>query len=168
MERFVKGDVVIVPFPFSDLSQAKRRPALIVATLPGNDLILCQITSRLLFDYYAIAIDEEDFTEGGLRQNSYVRPNRLFTADKQVVLYKAGHLRTEKLDEVIAQIVKMAARVISYFNPTYILTPIMTVGQPPVIVFVGPSASKIVSPWRQAGKLLIQTVILPLITTPGP
>ncbi|WP_242716914.1 hypothetical protein [Microcoleus vaginatus] len=45
MATFVKGDVVVVPFPFSDLTQAKRRPALILATLEGKDLILCQITS---------------------------------------------------------------------------------------------------------------------------
>lgn len=46
MGAFVKGDVVVVPFPFSDLSAAKRRPALVVAALSGNDVILCQITSR--------------------------------------------------------------------------------------------------------------------------
>jgi len=45
MARFVKGDVVVIPFPFSDLSQAKRRPALVLAELEGNDRILCQITS---------------------------------------------------------------------------------------------------------------------------
>ena len=43
MERFVKGDVVVVPFPFSDLSGFKRRPALVAATIPGNDTILCKI-----------------------------------------------------------------------------------------------------------------------------
>jgi mRNA interferase MazF len=45
MARFVKGDIVVVPFPFSDLTQAKRRPALVIAELKGNDVILCQITS---------------------------------------------------------------------------------------------------------------------------
>jgi hypothetical protein len=44
--RFVVGDVVIVPFPFSDLSESKRRPALVLAVLTGDDLILCQITSQ--------------------------------------------------------------------------------------------------------------------------
>lgn len=56
MAGFVKADVVIVPFPFSDLTQAKRRPALVVAVLQGNDLILCQITSRLVTDQYAISL----------------------------------------------------------------------------------------------------------------
>ncbi len=45
MEKLVKGDVVVIPFPFSDLTQTKRRPSLIIAELEGDDLILCQITS---------------------------------------------------------------------------------------------------------------------------
>ena len=40
MAKLVKGDVVVVPFPFSDLTQAKRRPALVISTLESNDLIL--------------------------------------------------------------------------------------------------------------------------------
>jgi len=48
----VKGDVVVVPFPFSDLSQAKRRPALVVAELEGDDLLLSQITSLRVRDSY--------------------------------------------------------------------------------------------------------------------
>ncbi len=82
MAGFVKGDVVVVPFPFSDLTQTKRRPALILAVLPGDDLILCQITSRSLTDEYAVEIKADDFATGNLRQVSNVRPNRLFTADK--------------------------------------------------------------------------------------
>ena len=46
MEKFVKGDVVVVPFPFSDLTEAKRRPALVLAELDKDDRILCQITSQ--------------------------------------------------------------------------------------------------------------------------
>jgi len=41
MEKFIKGDVVVIPFPFSDLSGSKRRPALIISNLEGYDLILC-------------------------------------------------------------------------------------------------------------------------------
>ena len=54
MERFVKGDVVVIPFPFSDLSASKKRPALVLASLEGDDLILCQITSEARFDKYSI------------------------------------------------------------------------------------------------------------------
>ena len=107
MAAFVKGDVVIVPFPFSDLTQAKRRPALVVATLFGNDLILCQITTQNVTDSYAVPITNEDFSTGGLNQDSNIRPNRLFTADQNIILYKAGQLKPEKLNEAIAKIINI-------------------------------------------------------------
>ena len=62
MGQFVKGDVVIVPFPFSDLTSTKRRPALVVATLTGDDVILCQITSQATADTDAIPLDQRDFS----------------------------------------------------------------------------------------------------------
>ncbi|MEH1813604.1 MAG: type II toxin-antitoxin system PemK/MazF family toxin [Nostoc sp.] len=75
MAGFVKGDVVIVPFPFSDLTQTKRRPALVIATLQGNDLILCQITSQSVSDIYAIELNNSNFSYGRLNQPSNIRPN---------------------------------------------------------------------------------------------
>ena len=107
MARFVKGDVVVIPFPFSDLSQAKRRPALVLAELEGNDRILFQITSRLVQDKYAIQLDEDGFAKGSLKQRSNIRPNRIFTADMGIILYRIGHLKADKLDEVIVQVVKI-------------------------------------------------------------
>ncbi len=55
MERFVKGDIVVLPFPYSDLSSSKKRPAMVLADLKGDDIILCQITSQFVKDNYAIA-----------------------------------------------------------------------------------------------------------------
>jgi len=105
MERFVKGNVVVVPFPFSDLTQAKRRPALIIAELEGNDLILCQITSQSIRDRYAVSIDDDEFETGALRQRSNVRPNRIFTADRHIILYRVVHLNPAKVDQIIDRIV---------------------------------------------------------------
>lgn len=107
MGRFVKGDVVVVPFPFSDLSAAKRRPALVIASLIGDDVILCQITSKAVTDAYALAISDSDFTSGGLRQESNIRPNRIFTADSNLILYRAGTLSLNKVREVVAKIIQI-------------------------------------------------------------
>ena len=107
MAKFIAGDVVVVPFPFSDLSQAKRRPALVLATLTGDDLILCQITSRSITDRYAVEIDMEDFLSGSLSQVSNIRPNRLFTADRSIVLYKVGEISAEKLQMAIDGVVNI-------------------------------------------------------------
>jgi mRNA interferase MazF len=105
LEKFVKADVVVIPFPFSDLTQAKRRPALVIARLEGDDLILCQITSQTVKDKYAIQINDDDFETGGLNQPSNVRPNRIFTADSHLVLYRVGNLKQEKLHQVIEKVV---------------------------------------------------------------
>ncbi len=90
MERFVKGDVVVVPFPFSDLSTVKRRPAPVVAALGGDDVILCQITSQQVRDHYAVGITDMNFVEGTLRKPSNVRPNRLISASTDLILYRGA------------------------------------------------------------------------------
>ncbi|MBE9171299.1 type II toxin-antitoxin system PemK/MazF family toxin [Pleurocapsales cyanobacterium LEGE 06147] len=107
MGAFVKGDVVVAPFPFSDLSAAKKPPALVVATLTGDDVILCQITSQAATDRYAISLVDRDFTSGGLRQASNIRPNRIFTADSKILLYRAGAISPTKLREVTAKIIEI-------------------------------------------------------------
>jgi mRNA interferase MazF len=105
VEQFVKGDIVVVPFPFSNLSDAKRRPALVLANLDGNDIILCQITSVARNDQYAIPLDNSDYLNGNLSTKSFVRPNKIFTADKGIILYIACQLRPKKTQEVINKIV---------------------------------------------------------------
>ena len=105
MGRFVKGDVVVVPFPFSDLTDAKRRPALVLAELEGDDIILCQITSRQFEDRYSVPLNEFDFEEGSLRKISNIRPNRIFSADSKIILYRAAHIKSDKIDEVIKTII---------------------------------------------------------------
>lgn len=64
MEGFVKGDIVVLPFPFSDLSGSKRRPAMVLADLPGDDILLCQITSQAIRSPEAILITKDDFISG--------------------------------------------------------------------------------------------------------
>jgi mRNA interferase MazF len=109
MGKFVKGEVVVAPFPFSDLSSAKKRPALVIASLTGDDVLLCQITSKIATDSYAIPVTDADFTSGGVHQDSNIRPNRLFTADANIILYRAGALTLTKVQEVVAKIVQIVS-----------------------------------------------------------
>lgn len=95
-----KGDVIIMPFPFSDLSSAKNRPVLVIANIEGEDIIVCQITSKERNDKYSIMLYENEFKEGNLNTTSTIRPNRLFTADKKKILYKVGKLKEFKIKEV--------------------------------------------------------------------
>jgi mRNA interferase MazF len=105
--KFTPGEVVVVPFPFSDLSGVKRRPALVIADWGGRDLMLCQITSRVKNDKFGVMIEPTDFATGHLPVLSVVRPNKIFTADKSVVLYSAGHLQTVKTRQIIGVLRKI-------------------------------------------------------------
>jgi len=100
MERFVKGDVVVTPFPFSDLKSLIKRPALVVANLKGDDLILCQITSKKHPDPYQILLYQKDFSEGNLNINSFIKPSILFTLRNSVISYKVGKINRAKIKEV--------------------------------------------------------------------
>jgi mRNA interferase MazF len=108
--KFVKGDVAVIPFPFSDLTQTKRRPALVLAELPGDDLILCQITTNLNGDRSAVLIETKDFVNGKLDRSSNIRPNKLFTADQNIIIKIAGHLKPEKTNEAIQKLKELLDR----------------------------------------------------------
>ena len=79
------GEVVVVPFPFSDLTQSKVRPALCLADAGRGDRVLCQITSQPYGDPLALKLDDQDFATGGLHAESFVRPGKLFTADANLI-----------------------------------------------------------------------------------
>jgi mRNA interferase MazF len=98
----VAGEVVVIPFPHTDLTVGKRRPALVLVDLAGADLILCQITTRARADNLSIPLDAVDFERGQLNQASYIRPQRLFTVEQRVILYSVGKVRDAKLQEVLA------------------------------------------------------------------
>jgi mRNA interferase MazF len=73
---------------------------MVLANLIGNDIILCRITSQFVKDNYAIVLNDFDFIRGSLNKPSNVRPNRLFTAEKSIVLRKIGTVKPEVFDKV--------------------------------------------------------------------
>ena len=103
MVKPVAGEVVVIPLPQTDLTVGKRRPALVIADLPGRDLILCQITSRAHADAFSVPLDSSDFERGQLAQQSFIRPQRLFTVEHRVILYSIGNVKAEKLTEVLTK-----------------------------------------------------------------
>ena len=107
MGKFIKGDIVVVPFPFSDFSASKRRPAIVLASLSGDDLVLSQITSKNISDSMSISIDSSDMLNGTLSVASNIRPNKLFTTDESIILYKIGTLKIDKLKTVIAKVIEI-------------------------------------------------------------
>ncbi len=101
METLVRGDVVVLLFPFSDLSSSRKRPAVVVANLSGDDLILAQITTASArIDEYAVSLETKDFQTGKLDVLSLIRPNKLFTADISIISSKIGTLKETKVKEI--------------------------------------------------------------------
>jgi mRNA interferase MazF len=101
MARFVSGDVVVVPFPFTDLASVKVRPAVVLAASTRGDLILCQVTSQAAGHPEAVPILAADLEAGGgFSRASFALPHRLVTANESCVRRAVGRLKTGKLNHL--------------------------------------------------------------------
>lgn len=94
------GDIVLVPFPFSDLSGTKKRPAMLLAEVGRGDWICLQITSRPYGDAASIPLNQKDFHQGTLQRVSYVRPGKLFTAHSSLFLDTVARINAVKLAQI--------------------------------------------------------------------
>ena len=101
MGAFTAGQIVILPFPFSDLTRQKNRPALVLADAGKGDWILCQITSNPFSDDRAVELDQNDFSAGSLQRISFARPGKLFTANDSLFSGSMGQLTQDSFHKVI-------------------------------------------------------------------
>ena len=101
------GAVVLVRFPFSDLSETKLRPAVVLADAGRGDAVLCQVTSKPYGDPVAVTLEEADFVSGSLSLTSYARPGKLFTAtaSRELITAKVGTLKPEALTQIVDAVV---------------------------------------------------------------
>ena len=99
------GKVVLIPFPFSDLSQSKLRPAIVLADAGRQDWVLCQVTSKPYGDDRSILLNDSGFEQGSLRVESHVRPGKLFTANQSLIVGEVGCLKEATFNQIIDAIV---------------------------------------------------------------
>ncbi len=97
----------MVPFPFSDLSQTKLRPSVVLAGAGRGDWVLCQITSNPYADTRAALLENSDFLTGSLRVSSYARPGKLFTANNRLIASEIGILKADAFERVLAAVVNL-------------------------------------------------------------
>jgi len=104
---FERGDIVLIPFPYSDLTGAKKRPAMIVSNsnLKGDDKICCLVTSNKPKD--GILISRGSFNGGKLPFKSWIKPHRIFTIDERFII--------RKLTRVVDGICEQVKSKINYF-----------------------------------------------------
>jgi mRNA interferase MazF len=96
-----------LPFPFSDLSRKKLRPALLLAEAGRGDWIACQITSNPYADASAITLAESEFSDGGLQRVSYLRPGKLFTCHESLPVNTAGLVNKTALQQARIAVIQI-------------------------------------------------------------
>lgn len=94
----VKGDIIVVPFPFTNLSGSKIRPACVLIS-SFADVTISFITTQLNWIDEA-SIDVVPSTENGLKKNSFIRLNKLASIDKALILGKIGVLNSNDIDRI--------------------------------------------------------------------
>lgn len=108
MGALATGSVILVRFPFSDLSQSKLRPAVVLADCGRGDWLLCQITSNPYSDPRAIRLTDADFQGGSLHTTSFARPTKLFTAHQSLIAPgEVGILRESSFSKIVDALVRL-------------------------------------------------------------
>ncbi|HMR68519.1 MAG TPA: type II toxin-antitoxin system PemK/MazF family toxin, partial [Anaerolineae bacterium] len=93
---------VVIPFPFSDLSATKLRPAVVLMETGRGDWLLCQITSNPYSDPKAVRITDEALKEGLLRAVSFARPLKLFTANESLMTKRVAVLNEQTFRAILS------------------------------------------------------------------
>lgn len=101
--KYNQGDIVLVPFPFTNASEDKVRPAIIISNSKVNstkDIILAQITGQARADDFSYVLKDSHVTYS-LRGYSEVRCNKIFTAEKEIVIRKISALKKDVYKEIL-------------------------------------------------------------------
>lgn len=93
-----KGDVVLIKFPFTDLSGSKNRPALILISRE-SDVVVSFITSNIFHsEHWDVALQPNK--QNGLKKTSVIKVAKLATLNKGLVLGKIGHINSSEINQV--------------------------------------------------------------------
>jgi mRNA interferase MazF len=104
MEELVKGDVIVIDFPFSNLKESKKRPVLVLKVPKEGDIIVNQITGESYESSVEIPLNDKDFKTGRLKRNSFVRIDKISSIEKTLINYKIGSLKIEKFSEIMDKV----------------------------------------------------------------
>jgi mRNA interferase MazF len=101
---FEQGEILMVPFPFSDLTEIKQRPVLVISKNKYNskneDIITCGITSNLKDSSHSVLIDNEKLNSGKIPKTSRIKVDKIFTLEQGIVRKKLAKINTETFQKV--------------------------------------------------------------------
>ncbi|PIN77257.1 MazF family transcriptional regulator [Candidatus Woesearchaeota archaeon CG10_big_fil_rev_8_21_14_0_10_34_12] len=108
---FNQGDILIVPFPFSDLTSVRQRPVLVLSKKEYNekceDIVTCGITSNLKDSKYSVLIDNPDLIEGNIPVKSRIKTDRLFTLEQSIIIKKMGMVNKGTFSKVRKEFINL-------------------------------------------------------------
>ncbi|MEK6826804.1 MAG: type II toxin-antitoxin system PemK/MazF family toxin [Nanoarchaeota archaeon] len=108
---YKQGEIVIVPFPFSDLSSVKQRPVLILSKNTDNetaeDVITCGVTSNIKDSKYSVLFENKNLIEGEIPKPSRVKVDKLFTISQNIIKKKVGRINKETFEKVKSEFIRL-------------------------------------------------------------
>ncbi len=110
---YKQRELILLPFPFSDLTSAKVRPALVLSSDAYNtacdDVIVCALTTNLSRTDYSVLIQQTDLESGVLKVPSRVKVDALIQADQSLILTSIGRLKASVFEQVLTIFVELVA-----------------------------------------------------------
>ena len=104
-------EIVLLPYPFTNLRETKVRPAIIISNDHFNekldDCIMIPLTSVIKDEPYSVLVSQEDLSSGELIRPSRVRADRIFTVEKNLVIMKIGTVNNSIFDKIKSELLKM-------------------------------------------------------------
>lgn len=104
-------DIVLLPYPFTDLERTKVRPAVVVSNdflnKKSNDCVMLPLTTVIKDEPYSILINQDDLSSGKLLKPSCIKVNKIFTVEKRLVLMKIGTLNNKAFEKIKSELIKV-------------------------------------------------------------
>ena len=108
---YEQGEILLVPFPFTDLSSIKRRPVLILSNSQYNsrseDIVTCGITSNLKDSNFSVLIDDRNLISGKLPIQSIIKVDKLFTLNQRLIRRRLAKTNQKTFNLVKKELFKL-------------------------------------------------------------
>ncbi len=104
-------DIILLPYPFTDLEGSKVRPALVISNNSFNrkseDIIAIPLTTVIKDEPYSILVGQESLSSGKLLKPSRIRFDKIFTVEKKLAIMKIGAVNEKTFGEIKSKILEL-------------------------------------------------------------
>ncbi|MFH1097238.1 MAG: type II toxin-antitoxin system PemK/MazF family toxin [Candidatus Desantisbacteria bacterium] len=102
MENYRQGEIILVSFPFTNITSVKQRPAIVLLDTGDEDVVVVRVTSQPVQTLFDVKIIE--WQQAGLLVPSVIRVHKLATIEKRLIMRRLGTLKDDDWAQVCAAI----------------------------------------------------------------